>query len=134
MLIPTSPSHPPTPLRVSFHDSAFKACSFKNNSYHTPRASDIQAKGLRKYLQENTQGLWACPKRIESHIQVLATLTRAEQICMFLPTAHFHLLPFPRHGVRSYLEGILLGKVQNHVPPLPRCVGGIKHLGRVPTR
>lgn len=39
------------------------------------------------------------------------------------------LIPFPP---ASYLEGILLCKVQNHVPPLPSGIGGIKHLEREP--
>ena len=34
---------------------------------------------------------------------------------------------------RSYLEGILLGEVQNQVPPLSSGIGSIEHLGREPT-
>lgn len=41
-------------------------------------------------------------------------------------------LLFLQLGGRPYLEGILLGKVQNQVPPLPSGIGGIKHLGREP--
>lgn len=48
---------------------AFMAPSFKNSSYHIPKASDIQAKGLRKDLKENTQGLGVCPERRESDTQ-----------------------------------------------------------------
>lgn len=34
----------------------------------------------------------------------------------------------------AHLEGILLSKIQNHVPPLPSGIGSIKHLGRKHTK
>ena len=39
-----------------------------------------------------------------------------------------------KSGNEVYLERILLGKVQNQVPPLSSGIGSIKHLGREPTR
>lgn len=85
-------------------------------------------KDQRKDLKENTQGLGICPKRTDSDIQILSS-AESEVLHSCLST----LLPtstplFLWHRVRTHLEGILLGKVQNHVPPLPSGIGGIKHL------
>lgn len=127
----------PTPAtaspRILFHESAFMASSFKNNSYHIPRASDIKVKGLRTDLQKKHSRVGGLPQEDRIRRPMVSSLTRVKQAHMFLLPAHLHLSLFLQHGVRSYLEGILLGKVQNHVPPLPSCIGGIKHLGREPT-
>lgn len=128
----TGPTPATTSQRIFFHQSAFKASSFKNNSYHIPRASDTRAKGLRKDLQENTQELGACPMRTESDTQSCPHQSRTGPHAP--SNCHPHVALFLQHEGRSYLEGILLGKVQNHVPPLPGCIGSIKHLGREPTR
>lgn len=90
-------------------------------------------KGQRKDRKENTQRS-GMPKRTNSDIRTLSS-AESEVLHSCLST----LLPtstplFLQHGVRTHLEGILLGKVQNHVPPLPSGIGGIKHLHRKHTK
>lgn len=113
-------------------DVAFKASSFRSSSYHIPQASDIQAKGLRKDLKENTQGVGVFPKRSKADSQ--SSPHPPESDPHVPPDSPPPLIPFLQHGARSYLEGILLGKAQNHVPPLPGGIGGIEHLGREATK
>ena len=113
---------------------AFKASSFKNSSYHIPRASYIQAKELRKDLKENTQGLAVTHQEERIRCPILSSPTRVKQICVSLLTPHLHSPLLLQLGGRFYLEGILLGKVQNQGPPLSSGIGSIKHLGREPTR
>lgn len=112
---------------------AFKASSFKNNSYHIPRASDIQAMGLRKDLKKKKHSrIGGIPQ--EKWIANLALTHWSQRDPHVPPDSSPPLIPLPQHGAESYLEGILLGKVQNHVPPLPSGIGGIKHLGREVTK
>lgn len=113
---------------------AFKSSSFKNSSYHIPRASDIQAMGLRKDLEKKTLKDWGYSPRKEKWIANLALTHWSQRDPHVPPDSSPPLIPFLQHGAESYLEGILLGKVQNHVPPLPSGIGGIKHLGREITK
>lgn len=113
---------------------AFKASSFKNSSYHVPTASYIQAKELRKDLKENTQGLAVTHQEERIRCPILSSPTRIKQICVSLLTPHLHSPLLLQLGGRFYLEGILLGKVQNQGPPLSSGIGSIKHLGREHTR
>lgn len=59
----------PHPPGFSFMTVPSRPVHLKITLTTSPGPQTYRLKGLRKYLQENTQGLWACPKRIESFTQ-----------------------------------------------------------------
>ena len=83
------PSHH-IPQRFSFMKVAFEGCSFKNSSYHIPRASYIHAKDLRKDLKENTQVLGVRHQDERIGCPVLSLPTRVKQVHTCLLTPHLH--------------------------------------------